>query len=215
MQPTVTQPPPDVTRSDYISFEDYLKQYDSFEGARTEWLAGVVGIYPMTNSFAHNETLRFLTSLFSLFLGITRLGKLALAGVPMKYSDEHPAREPDLMILLTAHLDRITPTCINGIADIVIEIVSPDSIARDHAEKFVEYESAGVPEYWLFDPLRQDAAIWALSAEGSYRRVPLDAQGHLVSSLLPGFALDPAILWRSSLPDGVELIEMAQAMAAR
>jgi Uma2 family endonuclease len=210
MQPVMTPIVDETTET--MTFEAYLERYETYEGGRTEWLAGKVAVYPMSNNVQHNHILAFFTTLLTLFLGFTRLGKIVIAGVPMKYSDDYPAREPDLMILLTPHLDQIADKYVDGIADVVIEIVSPDSVARDHVDKFREFERAGVPEYWMFDPMREDAAIWALDQHGRYRRVPLDAQGRLVSPLLPGFALDPALLWRSSLPDGQELWDILQAM---
>lgn len=195
-----------------ISFEEYLIEYDSYEGGRTEWLGGEVGIYAMSNNPQHNEVLDFLAAFFRLYLGITKLGKHVLAGVPMKYSDTLPAREPDIMILLTLHLDRLTDKYVEGVADIAIEVVSPESVERDYADKFIEYEAAGVPEYWLFDPIRENARIYALGDDGRYSLVPLDQAGRLISTLLTGFALDPALLWDDELPDGAELIELVQGM---
>ncbi len=39
-----------------------------------------------------------------------------------------------------------------GMADLVIEVVSDDSVARDRADKFYEYQTAGIQEYWIIDP---------------------------------------------------------------
>jgi Uma2 family endonuclease len=213
MDAPVLEAPP-VALKDKISFEDYLKQYADYEGARTEWLAGEVGIYPMSNNAQHNEIFSFLSALLRLFVGMHKIGRLITAGIPMKWSDDQPAREPDLMILLNDHIDRLKSTYVDGIADIVVEIVSPESDERDHGKKFLEYEAAGVPEYWRLDPIRSLAVIFALGEDGRYRPLPLDEQGRLVSRVLPGFALDPSILWQDHLPDGMELFTLAQAMTA-
>jgi Uma2 family endonuclease len=116
------------------------------------------------------------------------------------------------MVVLKTNYARIKPTYLDGPADIVVEIVSPGSDSVDHGDKLVEYESAGVPEYWLIDHRRKDTLIYVLDPEGRYRRLDPDDKGRLVSSLLPGFALDPAILWRDDLPEGPALIELVQAM---
>ena len=195
-----------------ISFEEYLRRFTAYEGGHTEWLAGEVAIYPMTNNLQHNELVAFLTSLLRFMISIHKLGRVILAGVPMKYSDTMPAREPDVMVILRDHLDRLRPTYIDGIADIVIEVISPESDARDRGAKFIEYEAAGVPEYWLFDPIRQEAIIYARGQDDRYHPFPLDAQGRLTSTLLPGFALDPHILWGETLPDGMALVALVQAM---
>jgi Uma2 family endonuclease len=199
--------------SEKLSFHDYLSRYSSYEGGRTEWIAGAVAVYTMANNTNHQRLLKLWLSLLDLFVSIRSLGEVFPAGLPMYVGEDKPAREPDLMIVFTSHLERIKPTYLDGIADIVIEIVSPESASRDRGDKFIEYEALGVPEYWLFDPLRQDAGIYALGSDGVYRRVPLDAAGRLTSTLLPGFALDPALLWQEPLPDATALIGLVQSMA--
>lgn len=64
------------------------------------------------------------------------LGRILLDGVPMFIGNEQPAREPDLMVVLTAHEDCIKQTYLEGVADIVVEVVSQESVARDCGEKF-------------------------------------------------------------------------------
>ena len=197
-----------------ITFEEYLRRYDSYEGGRTEWLAGEVDIHAMTNNAQHNELLRFLMTFLSAFVELNRSGRVVLAGVPMYYSDDAPAREPDLMILLTPHENRLTHRYVQGVADIVVEIVSPESDERDRGTKFLEYEAAGVPEYWMFDPLRQIATIYARGHDGRYRPLDRDAQGRLVSTLLPGFALDTDLLWQDALPGSATIVTLVQNLLA-
>ncbi len=64
----------------------------------------------------------------------------------MKLSPEGSAREPDLLFAAEAHRARITPRRIQGPADLVVEVISPESAARDRSEKFDEYQQAGVRE---------------------------------------------------------------------
>ncbi|MFN8372200.1 MAG: Uma2 family endonuclease [Anaerolineae bacterium] len=193
-----------------ISFEEFLKQ---FAEVHAEYIMGNVEVV-VTNNTQHQEILSFLSALLRLLLGVRSIGRLLLAGVPMNVGDEFPRREPDLMVIFNENLDRIKDTYIDGAADIVVEIVSPESDGRDHGDKLREYEAAGVREYWLFDPLREEADIYALESNGRYRRLAKDEQGRVVSRLLSGFALDPAILWRERLPDGLELIKLVQEMTA-
>ncbi len=198
--------------SETLSFEEYLRQFSSREGIMSEWLGGEVAIYPVTNNLAHQRLLYVLSFLLHYFLSQKQLGQLVFMGLPMKYSESQPAREPDLMVLLNEHADRLRPTYVEGIADVVIEIVSPESVARDRGDKFAEYEKAGVPEYWLLDPIRSEALIYALDAQGTYERIPLDDEERILSRVLPGFAVSQAFLWRPTLPDAVELIAEAQKL---
>jgi Uma2 family endonuclease len=198
---------------EYLSFQEYLKRYASVEGMRTEWNAGKVMQYPVSNNIKHLYIFQFVHLVLQLFLAGRKLGQVIPAAFPMYYADDKPAREPDMMVILNTHLDRIKETYLDGVADIAIEIVSPESDERDRGAKFVEYEAAGVPEYWLIDPLRQDAIIYALGEDNRYHRVALDAQGRAVSSLLPGFALDPALLWRDAAPDALAIVELVGKMS--
>ena len=79
-------------------------------------------------------------------------------------------------------------------------IITSDSIARDRGDKFVEYEAGSVTEYWLIDPLRQQAEFYQLAADGRYRLVLPDAGGTYHSRVVSGFRLRPAWLWAEPLP---------------
>lgn len=197
---------------DILSFEEYLRQYSSREGIMSEWMGGEVAISPMTNNVAHQRLLYVLSFLLHYYLSHHQIGQLVFMGLPMKVSDAHPAREPDLMILLDEHADRLQPTFVDGIADVVIEIVSPESVARDRGDKFIEYERAEVPEYWLLDPIRHEALLYALDETGTYQQIALDAEDRIVSRILPGFAVAQDFLWRATLPGADELIAEAHKL---
>lgn len=195
-----------------MSFQEYLKAYDSVEGVRTEWIAGEVAVYPVSNNVRHQRLLFFLAALLDYFLRKKGLGEVLLAGLPMYLGDDKPAREPDVMVVLTDHRERIQDTFLDGTADVVIEVVSPESDERDHGAKFIEYEAAGIPEYWLVDLIRREAIFYALGSDNRYHPIPHDEQGRLVSSLLSGFALDPAVMWQETLPGGAELGALVDQM---
>lgn len=192
-----------------LTYEEYMQQFMGDE-RRTEWVNGEVIL--IVNNVLHNRILSFLNTLLTLYLGFKPIGEVLLAGVSMYIGEDKPAREPDLMVVLNEHRERIEPNRLNGAADIVLEIVSPESRDRDYFIKYHEYAAAGVPEYWLIDPLRQQADIYLLGEDHRYRRAPLDGEGRLVSPLLPNFALDPALLWSDPLPSGAVLFEMVKAM---
>jgi Uma2 family endonuclease len=194
-----------------VSFENFL---EFFAEQHTEWLIGKV-ITVVSNNTQHNVILLFLSSLLNLFLGIRSVGRVLLAGVPMHIADDRPAREPDLLVVLNENTHRIKATYVEGPADIVVEIVSPESTDRDRGTKLSEYEAAEVPEYWLIDPLRTEANVYRLGDDGRYHPLPRDSEGRLASQVLPGFALHPDLLWREELPTGNELVELVQHIAGR
>lgn len=91
-------------------------------------------------------------------------------------------------------------TYLEGAPELVVEIVSPQSVARDRGSKFVEYEAAGVSEYWLIDLLRYRAEFYQLDAEGRYALALGGAAGVYRSAVVPGFWLRVERLWQEPLP---------------
>jgi Uma2 family endonuclease len=52
-----------------------------------------------------------------------------------------------------------------------MEIVSLESLPRDWRDKYWEYETAGVQEYWVIDPLAPHAEAYALGEDKRYARI--------------------------------------------
>lgn len=190
-----------------LTFEEFMARY---EGQPYEWHAGKV-VKKVSNNKVHQLILGFLYRLIVNYLELKELGEVFLDGYSMYVSDTLPARQPDLMVILSDRLENAKHQRFEGAADIAVEVVSPASAAVDRGEKLEEYEQAGVREYWLIDPIREEAVIYALHEDGHYRRAPLEGE-KLVSTLLPGFRLDPALLWRDAPPKGREIQALIETM---
>ncbi len=194
-----------------ISFEEFLRLYD---GQHAEWLDGEV-IVIMPASLLHQKLLAFLYIMLSTYLDARSLGTLIFAPFAMKIAGKSHGREPDLMFVNTAHADRLKPNHVEGAADLVIEIVSPESMERDRGEKFTEYETAGVAEYGLIDPLHKEALFYHLEqidGESHYRPLIADANGDLNLIEIAGFRMHVQTLWQTPLPTVQEAVEIVQAM---
>jgi Uma2 family endonuclease len=92
-----------------------------------------------------------------------------------------------------------------GAPDLVMEIVSPDSVTRDWRDKYRDYEAAGVREYWVIDPLEQRMETFALDVNGSFGRIS-ERDGRIESTVLPGFFLRPSWLWERTPPSAGEAL---------
>ncbi len=191
-----------------ISFEEFLAWAD--EDTHAEWVDGRIVLMSPVN-LHHQDVLKFLDRLISAFVEAHGLEWVYFAPILMRLATRPSGREPDLLFVATEHADRLRETYVDGPADLVVEIVSPDSNARDRGEKLVEYEAAGIPEYWVVDPLRQDALFYVLGDDGRYRRVSPDADGWYHSTILPGFRLQVAWLWQRPLPPVGEVAQQIEA----
>ena len=98
-------------------------------------------------------------------------------------------REPDLLVLLDRNDPRRSNRFWSG-ADLVMEVVSPDKPERDLLEKRRDYAEAGIPEYWIVNPLNRTITVLTLDGE-EYRDHGVFSRGMRATSvLLGGFTLD-------------------------
>ena len=116
----------------------------------------------------------------------------------MKLGPRGSARQPDILFVSVKHLDRLTPQRLDGPADLVIEIISNDSVRRDRYDKLREYGRAGVREYWVIDPRpgKQRADFLQLDETGEYALIATEDDERYASAVLRGFWLRPAWLWQ-------------------
>lgn len=155
----------------------------SFE-AFAEWVDGKV-LY-MTVTDVHETISGFLYSLLRFYAEERGEGLAKAAPFAMKVSSNKPVREPDVMYVSNDKMSRIRRTHLAGPADLVVEVVSDDSRTRDRRDKFYEYATAGIPEYWIVDPDRSRSQVFTLTEEGIYEELPAE-EGVLRSRLLPDF----------------------------
>ncbi len=91
-------------------------------------------------------------------------------------------RVPDLLLLLDAADSRVHDPHWLG-ADLVMEVVSPDNPARDLIEKRRDYAEAGIPEYWIVNPLDRSITVLTL-ADGTYAAHGVFSGGTRATSVL-------------------------------
>jgi Uma2 family endonuclease len=72
--------------------------------------------------------------------------------------------EPDVMVV---HADAVTATDVTGVPMLTVEVISPSSRRRDLGDKLTAYRDAGVPSYWVVDPVGPRVRAWQLEA-GEY-----------------------------------------------
>jgi Uma2 family endonuclease len=177
-----------------MSYEEFLAWAD--EDTYAEWVDGEV-IIPMPPGNIHQITLGFLYKLLSLFVDSFNLGHVGIA--PFEVKLPHSSREPDIFYIATENLDRLTEERLVGPPDLIVEIISPDSVHRDRRDKFKEYCEAGVREYWVVDPRpgKQLADFFRLDEQGEYNLYATEDDERVESLVLSGFWLRPAWLWQA------------------
>lgn len=177
-----------------MSYEEFLAWAD--EDTHAEWVDGEVVLH-MPAKNPHQTLVEFLHQLLNLYAIVHLLGRVRIAPFELKLAPDGPSREPDLMFIAAANLERLTNERVEGAPDLIIEVVSSDSVHRDRVDKFDEYEAGGVLEYWILDnrPRRQRAQFYRLNEEGLYQPMMVGSDGVFHSEVLPGFWLRLEWLW--------------------
>jgi Uma2 family endonuclease len=180
-----------------VSWEEFLA-WATREDVRAEWVDSAIEVME-SMSFEHQAIMLWLSRLLADHVETAHLGVVTLP-LPMRLPSRHRGRSPDILFLTTEHLHRIQATCIDGPADLVVEIVSPDSIERDTETKLTEYAAGEVPEYWLINPLTQQATFYQRQPDGRYQPAAIDSDGVVRSAVVAGFWLRVDWLWQRPLP---------------
>lgn len=180
-----------------MTYEEFLEWAD--EDTYAEWIDGeVIEMSPASDR--HQELVGFLSALLQFFVQAQQSGVVRIAPFQMKTGKKLGGREPDIIFLSNDHLDRLKPNYLDGPADLVVEIISPESRSRDRGAKFYEYEQGGVREYWLLDYLRKQAEFYQLGEDGIYRTIAPGEDGIYHSVAIDGLWLKVEWLWQEPLP---------------
>ncbi len=167
------------TEEQYLAMTDHSSRLLEFDN-------GYIEVLPMPIP-EHQKILGLLYERFVAFIrpqgGIALFSPLRVQIRPGKF------REPDLAVLLDARDPRQQQRYWLGV-DLAVEVVSGDDPERDTKIKRADYADAGIPEYWIVNPL--DDTITVLALEGNrYAEYGVFRRGERAASrLLTAFSLD-------------------------
>ncbi|MFB9277026.1 Uma2 family endonuclease [Cohnella cellulosilytica] len=82
------------------------------------------------------------------------------------YLDEENQFQPDLVYVLHENAAIIKPERIEGIPDLVVEILSPSTSRNDKIGKKRQFERFGLKEYWIVDPVHLTLDQFILDEHG-------------------------------------------------
>jgi Uma2 family endonuclease len=203
---TQTEPPTLADRPTppgKITCEEFLDWAD--EDTFAEWVDGeVVWMSPITEE--HDSLFGFLQPVLRIVVEVRGLGRVFSEPFQMKTGPDLPGRVPDIMFVATANLGRLRRTRLEGPADLVVEIVSPESRLRDSVETLAEYEQGGVREYWLLDQPLQQAKFFGLGADRRYHPLPVSQDGVFRSQVLPDLRLRVEWFWQEPRPAVLDVL---------
>ena len=199
-----TQTTPPIISSSKMTYEEFLREY---AGQYAEYVDGEI-IKDMSVTQKHDDLTRFLQALLMFFVEAKDLGKIHGEPYPMKMEIEGKTkgREPDIFFVAIKNYDRLHEKYFEGAADLVIEVISPESVVRDTIDKFEEYEAAGVKEYWIINPHQRTANFYGYGENGKYKLLHLSAEDIFESRVIEGLWINTDWLWQDELPNLMDVL---------
>jgi Uma2 family endonuclease len=202
MSQQVLTPPTRPLPKGKISYDQFLEWLD--EDTWAEWVDGeIIVMSPI--SLAHDAVHGFLLAILRVFVSAQALGTVHSEPFQMKTGVDLPGRSPDILFVSRENQHRLKDTFLDGPADLVVEIVSPESEERDRVQKFSEYERGGVREYWLIDPQKRQAEFYVLGEASRYVLMAKGEAGEYRSEVLSGLWLRVEWLWNP--PPEIEVLK--------
>src|SRR5712692_8817951 len=179
-----------VTPADWVpgppqgswTYEDYAALPD--DGHRYEIVNGVLIMAPAPTPEHQSIAVRIAYYLFP-HIDLVGIGKLFTGPLDVDLGPKN-VYQPDVVVVLNAHLDRVAAKKIIGAPDLVVEVASDSTAAMDRIAKYDVYAHAGVTEYWIVKPERKTVEIFLLDNR-KYRSLGIfSGQQTLPSQVVPG-----------------------------
>ena len=162
------------------------------DGKRREIVDGELIVTPAPK-LGHQEILLRLALAFGKYLEQHPIGKLIISPMDVILSD-FDVLEPDLLLVLNEQRG-ILQDWVRGAPDMVIEILSPTTVAHDRGAKLKAYAKYGVGEYWIVVPEGYSIEVYRLGQGGFELARTFQEPETLSSRILPDFSLPVASIF--------------------
>lgn len=154
-----------------LTYEDYVLLPN--DRNRYEILQGELTVTPAPST-KHQSASANLFKLLSRHIDDRNLGKLFYAPIDL-ILDPTTILQPDLLFVFSSHQQIITERAVEGVPDLVVEILSPTTSRTDRVTKAQIYARHSVPAYWIVDPDEESIEIYLL--DGDLFRLAATLQG--------------------------------------
>jgi Uma2 family endonuclease len=145
-------------------------------------------------AWRHQRALMKLAAPIAMYVFTHGLGEVATAPTGVVLGGGSGV-QPDLLYVSRERLHLISERGVEGAPDLVVEVLSPSTQARDRGIKMRRYAASGVPYYWLVDLDAPALEAYRLGTEG-YERVGRHGPGSIFRpELFPGLEIRLDDLW--------------------
>jgi Uma2 family endonuclease len=170
-----------------FTFEEYLAYNDGTDNRYELFDGELVLMNPSTGR--HALVIRNISNFLE-----TEIHRLNLPWVTLQMFGVRTAprrsRLPDLCVTTLERAKELldVSAVLESGALLVVEVVSPDSVKTDYRYKRTEYAAAGIPEYWVVDPIEKKVTVLQF-VEGLYEEKEYQGSSPIESELFPEVTL--------------------------
>jgi Uma2 family endonuclease len=112
---------------------------------------------------------RLVVRFYTLIDSLKPNGEVFVAPIGVYFDDEN-VPEPDVVWLAENSRCKVGEKLLEGVPDLIVEVLSPGTAKQDRVKKFRLYERFGVHEYWIADPIESYIEVYTL-IDAKYQRV--------------------------------------------
>ena len=174
-----------ITDRKKITYADYLKIEDN---NRYEIFNGELLMVPAPST-DHQEISGNIGFLIWSFVKQKGLGKVFNAPVDVVFDDDE-VFQPDIIFIKSENQSIIGKNAIQGVPDLIVEIVSPSSTFYDTIEKKDIYRKYGVKEYWIIFPDEKVIEVLSLEKGECLEFCKSKKEGIVKSKILEGLEIN-------------------------
>lgn len=167
----------------HFSYHDYLQWHEG----RWEIIDGIV--YDMTPA-PSREHQKISGGLFVQIYQLLRGGlcEVYVAPFDVRFPDGDESSDSEIFtvvqpdIVVVCDQDKLDDRGCVGAPDLVVEILSPSTAAKDLKVKRDLYEKHGVKEYWLVHPSDKTVMVYSLEGDGQYQKAAVFSGSDVIVS---------------------------------
>ena len=149
-------PMPQITWDDVQQLPDDGNRYEAIEGA--------LYMTPAP-SVRHQRIVFRLQRELARVLVDLGYGELLFAPIGVRFPATQEGVQPDILFVSNERRGIVAPDELKGAPDLIVEILSPSTAARDRDLKRRLYQRQGVAEYWIVDPDANAVDLWRFGDE--------------------------------------------------
>ncbi|KPA15440.1 protein containing DUF820 [Candidatus Magnetomorum sp. HK-1] len=176
-----------------VSEDEYWNKYYELSDVNYEWNNGVLEEKPRADFESFQMYLWFINLLIEYLKTYSQGVLVGLEiGFKMALKGRSTIRKPDIALIHADNPVQMGPheTSYSGCFDMCFEFLSDSNkqaIERDTVVKKLEYEQAGIKEYFILDRKALETVFFRLGKNGKYHKIRASKNQIIKSKVLPNF----------------------------